>query len=1451
MEGKKRYVAIVLFLLIGLTLFTFANPVEEQKGSKGNGSNKPEVTDKDTTDGTLGSAENQNQTQTQVLNQVADNSYEDALAAVERAESTFEDLDVEEARDLIEQVTNQNQKEELTERLDIVEEAIEAIKLVEELEKMVEDAEKRDDILSTVDYRTDKEIIEKVEALRNEEVQESLEDRLEILSRILDDNTAPTYEGVTDGETTREDVSITYSDTDEETETENEVTVKVTLNGEEIEFQDKFTEEGEYVVTLTDEAFNETIITFTIDKTAAKYHAVNANVNGYKNNVKTQYAKNGNTITAYISMNEELDHNPTFKFYINGKKVQEVAKEDVIASIGSNAEYPYVYTAKLKIDENVEAEDGLITFKVVDIVDKAGNKSDDITKMTPTGKTLNLDRTAAKAKYVAILSKGDNYLYAKNGDTIRFLVAFNEEVQIPSNYKDGSFILEINGQKVHFMRSQGAGYEYIAEYKIPENEANLAEGELTFAISGYTDVNGNVGEVLTEATHGTYNKVIYDRTKNMVTFTTLSTDNSYVDGNVYYVKNGNTITFRMGVREKFATAPVVTIGGMKVELEYVKYFAQPNHHEYKGTVTIPTDEKDLAEGTLPIAISNITDLAGNQGFIYNYPKSAPVESVNKKETTNHKSVVYDKTENFVVSTSFSTSRKLVDNNVYYVTYGDTVTLTIGTKEKFSAKPNVLIGGKEVTLSNPKYFVAEDRYQYTATLKVDETTELVDGKVPFEISNVTDMVGNEGFRYQYPKSKPVTNVKKNVTTNGRSVYVDVVGPEVTPNYSEKTVEEDSADEFTDYPTFTVTDNSGLTVSQELISGEVNIHKVGTYRLVYRFTDQLGNYTDVKVKVNVVDTTAPVISGITNGAYYNTHDTHAIPTATDKNGAVMYIRTELGDLKLTSFLKNEKEIKLVGTYKIWAVDKYGNKSEEITIHVDPYAPKVLVLDRFENVSGAYLPIKPVILEHNLDKIAVKLDGKEIPYEKGQQLTKDGNYEMTVTDKAGNKTTVNFTMDSVAPTMMISPLTIGVVDELDTNKVNSITGDIISTEDVEFQLMKATKNITVLGKQIPIYEYVKMPEDGIVDEEGQYILIAYDKAYNVTAAKFTVDRTAPVVTGVEDGKYYNTDVTINIEEANLNEVMILGTTLYKNNLPVEFKNGDTITADGNYKLVAKDTAGNEAEPVTFVIDKTAPVIEVPVKEEVLQGTEPVSVVAKVTDKNVDSKNLVPNVTKIVDGVETDLGLQETIDVTTNGVAYKLFYTVTDKAGNPTSIELTTTVVNITYEVRFNKSTYEGTYNGTAHSIPEDAKFIMIKDGVESEVTDAVINYSTETEMVNAGTYTITAELNGYSTTATYKINKAEIGLTFPVGPLTKDTTLEQIVEGVTVTGVDKSALEFKLYRTNYGWNQPLIKEVTKVDKVGGLYYYGLAVTLKEEYKDNYILLDLPVIEGLGINGKFYESK
>ena len=860
----------------------------------------------------------------------------------------------------------------------------------------------------------------------------------------------------------------------------------------------------------------------------------------------------------------------------------------------------------------------------------------------------------------------------------------------------------------------------------------------------------------------------------------------------------------------------------------------------------------MAEGELEIVISNITDKAGNEGFYYQSNGKKVIKEYKNTLTTNGRKVVYDRTPNFVTKTSLGSS--VVEGKTYYVTNGDTIEFSIGFKEELKEDIKVTIGGKEVKVKFDKYIKNDKYYNYKGSLTISEDeTELSDGYLEIKISNITDKAGNKGFYYTKLANGVVQEKTFKETTNGRKVFYDTTAPEVTASYNEKTVEEDSVEEFTEFPTFEVKDNSNATVTKELVEGSVDVHKVGTYKLVYKFTDLVGNVTEKTITIKVVDTKAPTISGITNDAYYNTKDTHAIPVANDKNGATLYVKTTILDTEIGTILPKGTELTLVGTYQVYAVDKYGNKSEEITVHIDPYAPKILVLDRFEFVSGAYLPIKPVILEHNLDTITVTLDGNEIDFQEGDQLTEDGEYVMVVTDKAGNKTEVKFTMDSIAPTMTISPLSLGVVTELDLNDIaslNNLTGNIILTEDAEFQLMKASKNVNVLDYNIPIYEYVEMPENGIIDEEGEYILVAYDKAYNVTAAKFVVDKTAPQIKGVENGKHYKEDVTITIIETNRRELLGLdGTVTFKKKnssgkyITTTFPEDGIISEEGEYSIKAKDLAGNESETITFVVDKTAPSIEVPVKEEVLMGDEKISVVANATDNILSPQKLTPNVTKIVNGVETDLGKQSTIDVSEQGVSYKLEYTITDEAGHTTNKTIITTVVNITYEVRFNEPAYEGTYNGTIHTAPQDAKLYMIKDGVESLVEDAVINYSSETEMKNAGVYTIKAEVNGYYTTTTYTINKAEITVDFsnlPSKAVLNDTLAEYsyLITANHFEG-NTEIFDYKMYRTSIGLTSPIPEEAEKVDKVTEgsswkkvIRTYTIYVSLKEEYEDNYII-------------------
>ncbi len=143
--------------------------------------------------------------------------------------------------------------------------------------------------------------------------------------------------------------------------------------------------------------------------------------------------------------------------------------------------------------------------------------------------------------------------------------------------------------------------------------------------------------------------------------------------------------------------------------------------------------------------------------------------------------------------------------------------------------------------------------------------------------------------------------------------------------------------------------------------------------------------------------------------------------------------------------------------------------------------------------------------------------------------------------------------------------------------------------------------------------------------------------------------VITGVSDGKYYNTDVTINVEDAE-------GLIVELNTL--EFLNNSVVSDEGIYNLVVKDTYYNETT-LTFTIDKTAPTI-------------------KYYDKIITSDLIVmPNLNdKIIFGEDTNLeknymlidDSSEAIDV--DLVHFELdktyTYVSTDKAGNESKIKL-----------------------------------------------------------------------------------------------------------------------------------------------------------------------------------------
>lgn len=77
-----------------------------------------------------------------------------------------------------------------------------------------------------------------------------------------------------------------------------------------------------------------------------------------------------------------------------------------------------------------------------------------------------------------------------------------------------------------------------------------------------------------------------------------------------------------------------------------------------------------------------------------------------------------------------------------------------------------------------------------------------------------------------------------------------------------------------------------------------------------------------------------------------------------------------------------------------------------------------------------------------------------------------------------------------------------------------------------------------------------------------------YEITATANNIDKTMPVISGVENGQTYYIDQNIapKATDANLKEVK-----LYLNNVDVNYKNGQIINVEGIYKMIATDKAGN----------------------------------------------------------------------------------------------------------------------------------------------------------------------------------------------------------------------------------------------------------------------------------------
>ena len=97
------------------------------------------------------------------------------------------------------------------------------------------------------------------------------------------------------------------------------------------------------------------------------------------------------------------------------------------------------------------------------------------------------------------------------------------------------------------------------------------------------------------------------------------------------------------------------------------------------------------------------------------------------------------------------------------------------------------------------------------------------------------------------------------------------------------------------------------------------------------------------------------------------------------------------------------------KITIQDELGNTSEvNISIkNIDKMTPQISGVENGKTYEEA---VTPNVTDENLEKITLTKDGNVVSgYANGQKITGNGQYVLTATDKAGNETTVQFTIQT----------------------------------------------------------------------------------------------------------------------------------------------------------------------------------------------------------------------------------------------------------------------------------------------------------------------------------------------------------------------------------------------------------------------------------------------------------
>lgn len=203
----------------------------------------------------------------------------------------------------------------------------------------------------------------------------------------------------------------------------------------------------------------------------------------------------------------------------------------------------------------------------------------------------------------------------------------------------------------------------------------------------------------------------------------------------------------------------------------------------------------------------------------------------------------------------------------------------------------------------------------------------------------------------------------------------------------------------------------------------------------------------------------------------------------------------------------------------------------------------------------------------------------------ITEEGFYELIATDNVGRNTSYEFYIDYTTPSNYLLKNSSGILIDNGTY----INGDVKVSYTDNFIDSKIAYSIN--GGQTFKIDFTTTIVSHTFTQEGTYSVEVFDVAGNQPLNidgdsyiyTFTIDKSAPTITPSTVISPFNGDVTLTIEDDNLNT--IIKTIGVENiNIPLDPSNEYVFNETGDYTITATDLAGN-IKTYSFSIDKDLP--------------------------------------------------------------------------------------------------------------------------------------------------------------------------------------------------------------------------------------------------------------------------